>query len=290
MILDGKKTAADIRQELKKETASVVGKLGRKPGLAVLLVGENPASESYVKSKQKNAKEIGYNSILRRENESISEDKVLEIVSDWNEDDSIDGILVQLPLPKHIDEQKIINSIDPDKDVDGFSPISMGRLVLGLKGFQPCTPAGIIELLRRYDIDTEGKHVVVVGRSNIVGKPIANMLLQKGNPGNSTVTLCHSRTQDLSFYTKQADILVAAIGSPEAIDADMIKDGAVVIDVGINRVEDDSRERGYRLTGDVDLVNSKEKLKAYTPVPGGVGPMTIAMLLKNTLESAKSKI
>lgn len=290
IILDGKKTSQDIRDEIKKEVPNLEKKLGRKPGLAVLLVGDDPASAVYVGSKEKKATEVGFKSIVLRKSSDISEQEVLDIVESWNQDNSIDGILVQLPLPKHIDDQKVINTIDPDKDVDGFSPVNMGRLVLGLPGFQPCTPAGIVELLDRYDIPTKGKHVVVIGRSNIVGKPIANMLLQKKQPGNSTVTLCHTGTPDTAEHTKRADILIAAMGVAEAIKVDMVKEGVVVVDVGMNRVDDSSREKGYRLTGDVDLDKIKEKASAYTPVPGGVGPMTIAMLLKNTLLSAQNKL
>jgi len=290
MVLDGKAISKRIREEIKSQSSVVTQNLGRKPGLAVLLVGDDPASNVYVSNKEKNALEVGFHSLILRKPSSISENDILEIVDQWNNDADIDGILVQLPLPKHIDDQKVINAIDPDKDVDGFSPVNMGRLVLGLSGFRPCTPAGIVELLHRYDIKTSGKHVVVVGRSNIVGKPIANMLLQRDKPGNSTVTVCHTGTLDLKQHTLQADILIAAMGVPEAIKSDMVKEGCVIIDVGMNRVEDSSRKKGYRLTGDTDLDNIKDKVLAYTPVPGGVGPMTIAMLLKNTLLSAENKL
>ncbi|GAB5465056.1 MAG: bifunctional methylenetetrahydrofolate dehydrogenase/methenyltetrahydrofolate cyclohydrolase FolD [Candidatus Kapaibacteriales bacterium] len=289
VILDGKKLSAVVREIVAESTEELVPKLGRKPGLAVLLIGDNPASNVYVNSKEKNAKEVGFNSIVDRRSSDISEDEVLDIIRDWNVDESIDGILVQLPLPKHIDEQKVIEAIDPDKDVDGFSPINMGRLILQQDGFQPCTPAGIMKILDYYEIETKGKHIVVIGRSNIVGKPIANMLFQKQDPGNATVTVCHTGTKDLEKHTIGADIIIAAMGVAEAITSDMVKDGAVVIDVGMNRVEDDTREKGYRLTGDVDLKNMKDKLYAYTPVPGGVGPMTIAMLLNNTYLSASRK-
>ena len=279
LIIDGKKISSEIKEEK-----------GIIPGLALLLVGEDPASKIYVSSKEKSCAMVGFNSTIKRLPESSTEEEVLAIVNEWNEDDSIHGILVQLPLPKHIDEQKVIMAISPNKDVDGFHPESFGRLVIGLPGFVSCTPAGIMELLKRSNIETKGKHTVVLGRSNIVGKPIANLLYQKRPDANSIVTICHTGTDDIKYYTKQADILIAAVGVPEIIKADYVKDGAVIIDVGINRVEDSTRERGYRLVGDVDYKDVFEKVSAITPVPGGVGPMTIAMLLSNTFKSASGEI
>ncbi len=289
-LIDGKKIAAEIRAELKEKTKELINKHNITPCLAVLLVGENPASQIYVRSKEKASTEIGYKSIVLRKKADISEQEVLDIVNEWNNDDLVHGILVQLPLPKHIDENKVIESINPDKDVDGFSPVSIGRLVIGLEGFKSCTPAGIHELLKRTGIKLKGKHVVVVGRSNIVGKPIANMLYQKNEFANAVVTIVHTGADDISYYTKQADILIAAMGVPEAIKADMVKEGVVVIDVGQNKVVDNTREKGYRLTGDVDFDAVKQKASFITPVPGGVGPMTIAMLLNNTFISATRKI
>jgi len=289
-IIDGKKISADIKEELRIKTEALVSSRGITPGLALLLIGEDPASKIYVSSKEKSCQLIGFNSIVRREPETITEQEVLNIIDEWNNDDSIHGILVQLPLPKHIDEQKVIISISPKKDVDGFHPESFGRLVIGLPGFIPCTPAGIMELLSRSDIETKGKHAVVVGRSNIVGKPIANLLYQKNKNANSIVTICHTGSDDIFQYTKQADILIAAVGVPEIIKAEHVKEGVVVIDVGINRIDDATRERGYRLVGDVDYDSVFPKASAITPVPGGVGPMTIAMLLSNTFKSASGEV
>jgi len=285
-IIDGKKISSEIKEEIKIKTEQLKKEKGITPGLALLLVGDDPASKIYVSSKEKSCAYVGFNSIVKRMPETTSEDEVLEIVKKWNADDNINGILVQLPLPKHIDEQKVIMAISPDKDVDGFHPESFGILVIGLPGFVSCTPAGIMELLKRSNIETKGKHTVVLGRSNIVGKPIANLLYQKKPNANSIVTICHTGADDIRYYTKQADILIAAVGVPEMIKADYVKDGVVIIDVGINRVEDSTRERGYRLVGDVDYKDVFEKASAITPVPGGVGPMTIAMLLSNTYKSA----
>lgn len=289
-IIDGKKIAADIRSELKEKTQNLLKEKGIQPGLALLLVGDNPASRIYVNMKIKACGEIGYNSIVIEKPVDISEEEVLRIVKVWNEDPKVHGILVQLPLPKHIDENKVIETIDPNKDVDGFHPMSAGRLMIGLPGFVSCTPAGIHELLRRTNVETKGKHVVVVGRSNIVGKPIANLMYQKRPDANSIVTICHTGAKDIAYYTKQADILIAAVGVPEVITADMVKDGVVVIDVGINRLDDTSKEKGYRLCGDVDYEGIFPKASAITPVPGGVGPMTIAMLLSNTFKSASGEL
>lgn len=286
-LIDGKKTAFEIREELKKEIDSLQ-KDGRKlPGLVTILVGEDPASGMYVRSKNKACSEIGIISKIEKLDENTSEEELLSIVDSYNQNAEIHGILVQLPLPKHIDEDRIIQSINPEKDVDGFHPISVGNMVIGNETLYPCTPYGIIELLRRYQIETKGKHAVVVGRSNIVGKPIANMLVQKKDGANAIVTVCHSAAEDLSVFTKTADILIAAIGCANFIKSDMVKDGVVVIDVGINRVEDSSIPKGYKVVGDVDFDEVSKKASFITPVPGGVGPMTIAMLLKNTYEAYK---
>ena len=285
-IIDGKQVAADIRAELKNEVAELAEK-GIVPGLGVILVGEDPASKSYVSAKEKACAEIGIFSDDNRLPADTTQDELLELVERMNKDPKINGILVQLPLPKHIDESAVLLAIDPDKDVDGFHPMNVGKMVVGEKAFLPCTPHGVVQLLKRSGVETAGAHVVVVGRSNIVGKPVANMLLQKQDGANATVTLCHTRTKDLGYHTRQADIVIAASGWPNTVTADMVKEGAVVIDVGVNRVEDASRERGYRLVGDVDFDAVKEKASLITPVPGGVGPMTITMLLFNTVESAR---
>lgn len=290
IIIDGKKTSQDIREELKLKVDKIKEEKGITPGLALLLVGEDPASKVYVNSKDKACKEVGINSIILRKDKDTSEEEILSIVDDWNNDDSIHGILVQLPLPKHVDENKVIMAIKPSKDVDGFHPENFGRLVIGLSGFVSCTPAGIVELLKRYEIDMKGKHVVVAGRSNIVGKPIANLLYQKKDYANSIVTICHTGSKDNRKYYKDADILIAAMGVPELIKADDLKEGVVVIDVGINRVDAPERPRGYRLTGDVAFEEVEKIANAITPVPGGVGPMTIAMLLSNTVKSANGEV
>lgn len=286
LVLDGKKTAEKIKEELKLKTDELYKTKGIKPGLAVLLIGENTASQVYVKSKEKTSKELGFKSLVLRKSSSISETEVLNIIESWNQDYSIHGILVQLPLPKHISETKILLAIDPDKDVDGFHPFNVGKLVTGMKGPVPCTPNGIFELLKRYEIETKGKHTVVIGRSNIVGKPISNIMYQKKEGANSTVTICHSATEDLTKFTKEADILIAAIGKANFIKSDMIKKASVLIDVGINRVEDSSRKKGYRIVGDIDYDDCFEKASAITPVPGGVGRMTIAMLMQTTYDLA----
>ncbi|MFH0733415.1 MAG: bifunctional methylenetetrahydrofolate dehydrogenase/methenyltetrahydrofolate cyclohydrolase FolD [bacterium] len=282
-LIDGKKVSADIKIELTEKVSNIKQKYGLIPGLVTILVGESAASQSYVKMKGKACNEIGMFSVLEKHDSDMSEEKLLELIKYYNNLDTIHGILVQLPLPKHIDENKIIEAINPLKDVDGFHPISVGNLVIGKETYYPCTPYGIVELLQRYNIETKGKHCVVVGRSNIVGKPIANMMLQKKAGANSVVTVCHSAAKDLSVYTKSADILIAAIGSPNFITEDMVKDGVVIIDVGINRVEDTSLPKGYKIVGDVEFESVSKKASYITPVPGGVGPMTIAMLMKNTL-------
>ncbi|MBK7380975.1 MAG: bifunctional methylenetetrahydrofolate dehydrogenase/methenyltetrahydrofolate cyclohydrolase FolD [Ignavibacteriales bacterium] len=285
ILIDGKKIALDIRNELKEKISKLKNETGRVPGLVAILVGENPASKIYVSSKAKVCEEIGMLSRVERLHENISEVELLATVEKYNSDNNFHGILVQLPLPKHINEDKIIEAISIDKDVDGFHPVSVGKLVIGKDTFIPCTPAGIQELLKRYNIATKGKHVVVLGRSNIVGKPIANILIQKKEYANSIVTICHSAARDLRQFTLQADILIAAIGKPEFVKADMIKEGCVVIDVGINRIDDTNSAKGYRIVGDVDFENVSPKSSYITPVPGGVGPMTIAMLLTNTYKS-----
>ncbi|NQV49471.1 MAG: bifunctional methylenetetrahydrofolate dehydrogenase/methenyltetrahydrofolate cyclohydrolase FolD [Candidatus Marinimicrobia bacterium] len=289
LILSGKAVSAAIKEDLMLRIKKLAEQ-GIKPGLTAVLVGEDPASQVYVRSKERQSVQLGFKSIVMRLDASTTQEELLRIVEALNQDASVHGILVQLPLPAHIDDQLIIEAIDPEKDVDGFHPISVGKLVLGLDGFVSCTPAGILEILRYYNIQTEGKHVVVVGRSNIVGKPMANLMIQKRSMGNATVTLVHTRTPDMGVHTRQADILIAAAGVPEFIGADMVKAGAVVIDVGINRVDDASLEKGYRLTGDVNYEAVLDKVSAITPVPGGVGVMTIAMLLSNTVKSAENSL
>ena len=284
-IIDGKKIAQDIRAELKTDIDKLKEDGRGVPGLVAILVGEDPASQIYVRNKAKACDEVGIKTKTETPDATISEEELLSLIESYNKNKEYHGILVQLPLPKHINEDKVIEAILPKKDVDGFHPVSVGNLVIGKEAFRSCTPAGIQELLIRYNIETKGKHLVVLGRSNIVGKPIANIMLQKKGNANSIVTVCHSAAQNISEYTKQADILVAAIGSPEFVKADMVKEGVTVIDVGINRVEDSTRPKGYRLVGDVKFDEVSEKASFITPVPGGVGPMTIAMLLKNTYEA-----
>lgn len=287
ILIDGKKIAAEIRNELKEKISQLKVEGKNVPGLVAIIVGDDPASQIYVSSKSKACEEIGMRSKTINLNAEISEEELLSIIKSFNEDKNYHGILVQLPLPKHINEDRVIEAISPQKDVDGFHPISVGNLVIGKDTFASCTPAGIQELLIRYKIDTEGKHLVVVGRSNIVGKPIANIMLQKAKGANSIVTIVHSAAKDISYYTKQADILIAAIGKPEMIKANMVKDGVVVIDVGINRIQDSTKPKGYRIVGDVDFDEVSKKASFITPVPGGVGPMTIAMLLSNTFKAYK---
>jgi methylenetetrahydrofolate dehydrogenase (NADP+)/methenyltetrahydrofolate cyclohydrolase len=285
-IVDGKQVAADIRAELKQEVTKLKEQ-GIVPGLGVILVGDDPASVSYVTGKERACDELGIYSDNHRLAADTSQADLMALVEKMNADPKINGILVQLPLPSHMNESEVIFAIDPAKDVDGFHPVSVGKMVVGEKTFLPCTPHGVLHLLLRSGVKIEGSHTVIVGRSNIVGKPLANMLIQKSPTGNATVTVCHTRTQDLAHYTRQADILVAAAGRPNTVTADMVKEGAAVIDVGVNRVEDASKKRGYRLVGDVDFESVKEKASLITPVPGGVGPMTITMLMVNTVESAK---
>jgi len=286
-IIDGKSIAQEIREKIKKEVEELREKYDIVPGLVTILVGDDPASISYVKGKQKVAQALGFYSVEERLPESASEDELIKLIDKYNKDLRIHGILVQLPLPKSINERRVISAIDPRKDVDGFHPVNVGKMVIGEPCFLPCTPYGILVILEKIGCQVEGAEVVVVGRSNIVGKPIANLLMQKRKPvGNATVTICHTRTKDLTSHTKRADILIVAVGKPKFITADMVKDGAVVIDVGVNRIGTTPEGKAI-LCGDVDFENVKEKAKAITPVPGGVGPMTITMLMKNTLEAAK---
>ena len=284
-IIDGKSVGIEIREEVKNEVQHLSAK-GKKPGLAVILVGEHPASQVYVKMKARACEEAGIHSVTDRISADISEGFLLEKIDNYNKDPKYHGLLVQLPLPDHINEQKIIEAVAPQKDVDCFHPYNVGRLMIGMPIFEPATPAGIVELLWRSDIDTKGKHIVILGRSNIVGKPLSMMLMQKKEGANAIVTVVHTGTQDISTFCRQADILIAAMGKPEMVRADMVKEGVVVIDVGVNRVEAQN-EKGYRLVGDVAFAEVEPKASAITPVPGGVGPMTIAMLLKNTIKAFK---
>jgi len=288
-IIDGKLISKKIKEELKEEISKIIDAEEKAPHLVAIIVGDDPASQTYVASKEKSAKLIGMTSSTYRMPEETTEDELLKTIDFLNNDDEVDGFIVQLPLPNHIDVDKVIASIDPAKDVDGFHPMNVGRMAIGQKAYVSATPAGIMELLSRYNIDTVGKHCVVLGRSNIVGSPMSILMSKKTNPGNATVTICHSRTENMAEITKQADILICAIGQPQFVKANMVKEGAVVIDVGIHRVDADN-ERGYRLVGDVDFEEVKKKSSFITPVPGGVGPMTIAMLLKNTYLASKKEI
>jgi methylenetetrahydrofolate dehydrogenase (NADP+)/methenyltetrahydrofolate cyclohydrolase len=287
-IIDGKSIAQEIREGIKKEVMELKEKHGVVPGLVTILVGENPASVSYVTAKQRTAHELGFYSVQENLPENVSEDELLKLIDKYNRDEKIHGILVQLPLPKHINERKVLYAIDPRKDVDGFHPVNVGKLVIGEPCFIPCTPYGILILLAKTGVPVDGADVVVIGRSNIVGKPIANLLMQKRKPvGNATVTVCHTGTKDIASHTRRADILIVAAGVPKFVTADMVKEGAVVIDVGVNRIGT-TPDGKAKLCGDVDFDAVKEKASFITPVPGGVGPMTITMLMKNTLESAKA--
>ena len=287
MIIDGKKIAAEIRAEIAADAARFAAEAGRAPGLAVVLAGENPASVSYVTAKERACAECGIRSFPVRLPATVSQEALLAEVERLNADPEVDGILVQLPLPKGLDEQAVIRAIAPEKDVDGFHPVSLGKLLIGLDTFVPCTPAGIIELLVRSGVETAGKRAVVVGRSNIVGKPVAALLARKGRGGDATVTVCHTATRDLAAHTREADVLVVAAGRPGTIGAGMVKKGAVVIDVGVNRIPDPTRKSGHRLVGDVDFDAVAPVASLITPVPGGVGPMTITMLLANTVKAAR---
>ncbi|WP_319476894.1 bifunctional methylenetetrahydrofolate dehydrogenase/methenyltetrahydrofolate cyclohydrolase FolD [Marispirochaeta aestuarii] len=288
-LIDGKKIAAKVREELKSRIDKLKEK-GITPGLGVVLVGDDPASISYVTGKERACAELGMFSRETRLPAEITEEELLALIASMNKDPQLHGILVQLPLPRHIDEQKIIMAIDPKKDVDGFHPVNAGKMLLGQDCYLPCTPNGILILLEESGVETGGAEVVVLGRSNIVGKPVANLLFRKANPGNSTVTICHTATRNLKAHTLRADILIVAAGRARTVTGDMIKEGAVVIDVGVNRIPDDSRKRGYRLEGDVDFSSVSEKASLITPVPGGVGPMTITMLLFNTVAAAEKSV
>ncbi len=283
IILDGKKTSNDLKDEIAIEVTKRKDEGRKIPHLAAILVGTDGASMTYVNSKVKACEKVGFNSTLIDLPEDTTEEQLLNEISDLNNDKDIDGFIVQLPLPKHIDEQKVLMAVDPDKDVDGFHPVNVGKMALDLPTFLPATPYGIMELLKRYKVETSGKNVVVIGRSHIVGRPMSILLSQKRDVGNATVTLVHSRTKNLEEITKEADIIVAALGKAEFLTGDMVKEGVTIIDVGITRVKDNTKKRGYRLAGDVDFESVSPKAAFITPVPGGVGPMTIAMLLKNTL-------
>lgn len=286
-ILDGKKTSEDIKNEIAAEVQQMKANGEKVPHLAAVIVGNNGASLTYVGSKVRSCEQIGFDSTLVALPEETTEAELLAKIKELNEDDNLDGYIVQLPLPKHIDEEKILLAIDPQKDVDGFHPTNFGRMALEMETFLPATPFGIMELLERYKVETSGKHTVVIGRSHIVGRPMSILMSRKGNPGDSTVTLTHSRTKNLEEYTKNADIIITALGVPEFLKADMVKDGVVIIDVGITRVDDATNSKGYVIKGDVDFEGVSKKSSFITPVPGGVGPMTIAMLLKNTLLARK---
>ena len=288
-ILDGRKISAEIKQEIAREVVEMEKKTGRRPHLSAILVGHDGGSEAYMASKVKSCEEVGFDSSLIRFDSDVTEERLLQEIDRLNNDAGVDGFIIQLPLPKHIDEQKVIERIDYRKDVDGFHPINVGRMSIGLPCFVSATPQGIVELLRRYAIPTRGKHCVVLGRSNIVGKPIAQLLMQKGEPGDCTVTVCHSRTPNIKEVCLSADIIIAALGSPEFVTADMVKEGAVVIDVGTTRVEDPTHKSGFRLCGDVKYDEVAPRCAYITPVPGGVGPMTICSLMKNTLAAGKKE-
>jgi len=287
VLIDGKATANQIKNEIAEEVKAIKSRRERAPHLAAVLVGNDGASLTYVGSKVRSCERVGFDSSLIRLPEETTEAELLAKIAELNQDDTLDGYIVQLPLPKHIDEEKVLLAIDPKKDVDGFHPSNFGRMALELETFIPATPFGIMQLIERYDIDTQGKHVVVIGRSHIVGRPISILMSQKGAYGNATVTVAHSRTKNLKALTNQADIIVSALGVPGFVTSDMVKEGVVIIDVGITRVEDTSKEKGYYITGDVDFDSVAQKASYITPVPGGVGPMTIAMLLKNTLLARK---
>ena len=287
VLIDGKAVAQQIKQEIAAEVAEIVAGGGKRPHLAAVLVGHDGGSETYVASKVKTCGECGFKSSLIRFESDVTEDTLINKVHELNEDPDVDGFIVQLPLPRHISEQRVIEAIDYRKDVDGFHPVNVGRMAIGLPCFVSATPLGILTLLERYHIDTRGKHCVVLGRSNIVGKPMAQLMMQKHTPGDCTVTVCHSRTQNIADHCRQADILIAAIGTPHFVTADMVKEGAVVIDVGTTRIPDSTRKSGFRLCGDVDFEHVAPKCAYITPVPGGVGPMTICSLMKNTLAAAK---
>ncbi len=288
-ILDGKKTAATIKDEIARAVEELQAVGSKKPHLAAILVGNDGGSVTYVNAKMRDCAEVGFESTLIHLEESVSEDKLMEEIKKLNDNPDVDGFIVQLPLPKHINEKRVIMAIRPDKDVDGFHPQNVGNMMLNFPGFLPATPYGIVQLIKRHGIETSGKHCVVVGRSHIVGSPVSVLMARNAYPGNCTVTLCHSRTKNLKELCQQADILICALGKPEFIQADMVKEGSVIIDVGTTRVPDSSRKSGFRLKGDVDFEAVAPKASFITPVPGGVGPMTRAMLLKNTLEAVQGK-
>ncbi len=288
-ILDGKKTSDNIKDEIAIAVEKRKKVRLKTPHLAAIIVGSDGASMTYVNSKVKSCQKVGFNSTLIDLPEDTTEEQLLHEIEDLNKDNDIDGFIVQLPLPKQIDEQKVLMAVDPEKDVDGFHPVNVGKMTLDLPSFLPATPYGILELLERYNVETSGKNVVVIGRSHIVGRPMSILLSQKRKVGNATVTIAHSRTKDLSSITREADIVIAALGIAEFLKGDMVKEGATIIDVGITRVSDETRKRGYRLAGDVDFESVSKKAAFITPVPGGVGPMTIAMLLKNTLQACEQR-
>jgi methylenetetrahydrofolate dehydrogenase (NADP+)/methenyltetrahydrofolate cyclohydrolase len=290
IVIDGKKTSEEIKGEIAQRVTEIKLEGGKVPHLAAILVGNDGASQTYVGAKVKSCEQVGFESTLVRLEESVSEEELLKVVEDINQNHEIDGLIVQLPLPKHISVEKVTNKIKPEKDVDGFTPANVGRMTLGWPAYVAATPYGIVELLKRYKIETSGKHCVVIGRSHIVGSPMSILMARNEYPGNCTVTLTHSRTKNLPEIAKTADILIVALGKPEFVTADMVKEGAVVIDVGIHRIEDHSKKSGFRLIGDVKFDEVSAKASAITPVPGGVGPMTIASLLYNTLQAAEKKV
>ncbi len=290
ILIDGKKVAGDIKKDLQREVARWQEQGFRPPNLVAVLLGDDPASLAYVRNKERQAKKIGFNSSLIRLASSTPEEKLLHLIQSLNNDQTVDGYIIQLPLPAHINPHNIIQAIDPDKDVDGSHPLNLGRLLIGMPSFIPATPYGIIELLKRYRIPTDGKNILIIGRSLIVGRPLSILLSQKRPEGNATVTLAHSHTKNLIDYTRQADIIVTALGKPYFLKADMVKNGVVIIDAGINEISDPSQHRGYKLVGDTDFEQVSQKASYMTPVPGGVGPMTIAMLLKNTFKAYKNHL
>lgn len=288
-LLDGKKVSSEMKAEIAREVSEIVAQGYKAPHLAAILVGHDGGSETYVASKMKTCEELGFRSSLKRYESDVTEEELLREIGEMNNDDDLDGFIIQLPLPKHIDEQKIIEAVNPEKDVDGFHPINVGRTSIGIPSFVSATPSGILELLKRYNIETSGKHCVILGRSNIVGKPMAQLMMLKQYPGDTTVTVCHSHTKNIAEITRTADIIIAALGKPEFVKEDMVKEGAVIVDVGTTRVPDASRKSGFRLTGDVDFARVAPKCSYITPVPGGVGPMTIISLMRNTLISARKR-
>ncbi len=289
-LIDGKELSSTIKDEIAVEVAALSSEGRRPPHLVAVLIGENPASQVYVRNKINSCERVGFKSTLIKKDVDISQNELIALIVELNNDPEVDGFIIQLPLPKHLDENEITMAIEPKKDVDGFHPVNLGRMAIGLDSYVPATPQGIVEMIKRFNIETSGKHAVVLGRSNIVGTPISILLSRKSNTGNATVTICHSRTQNLKEIVSTADIIVAAIGIPNFVTDDMVKEGAVVFDVGINRIDDSTRKRGYRLVGDVDFETVSKKASFITPVPGGVGPMTVCSLLVNTLRSYKKEV